>query len=284
MRIAYLVSAYKLPEQLVRLLRRLHTDRSHFVVHVDRKTDRRVYDEMVGGARELGCVDFVSRHVCHWGGFGHVRATIKGIDHLDAEGIPFDYAVLLTGQDYPIRAPGEIERYLENANGRSFIGYWPVPHAGWSGRGGQDRLERWHLVWRRHLHLTAPLVRRRVPGGLTPWGGSPYWCLSRQVVDHVRSLLSASPELVRFFEHVWIPDELFFQTIVLNSPLRDSVVNDNLRYIDWSRSPAPAILGRLDLDEITSSGKLFARKFDTEVDAGILDLLDRRIDGGGDAV
>jgi hypothetical protein len=33
-----------------------------------------------------------------------------------------------------------------------------------------------------------------------------------------------------------------------------------------------------------SSGKLFARKFDETVDGDVLDLLDRRIDGGEHAL
>lgn len=284
MTIGYVVSAYKLPSQLVRLVRRLRSDGSHFVVHVDGKTDRRTFEEMADGTRGLGCVDFVERHVCHWGGFGHVRATLKGIERLYADGIPFDYVVLLTGQDYPLRRTGEIEQYLDEADGRSFMSYWPLPHEGWAGRGGLDRVERWHVVRGRGAHAAIPWFGRRLPGDLEPWGGGPYWCLSRQVTDHVDAYVRAHPELIRFFEHAWIPDELFFQTIVLNSPLGETVVNDNLRYTDWSRNPAPAMLGRDDLDEMLSSGKLFARKFDETVDVGVLDLLDRRIDGGKHAL
>jgi hypothetical protein len=276
--IGYVISAYRLPGQLVRLVHRLRTQNSHFVVHVDRKTDDRVFAEMVAGTRELGCVDFVERHVCHWGGFGHVLATLKGIERLYADGIHFDYVVLLTGQDYPLRSARAIERHLAEAAGRSFMRYWPLPRAAWSGRGGLDRIERWHLVWRRPLHLRVPLFRRHLPGGLAPWGGAPYWCLGRDVVDHVWSLTRADPRLARFFEHVWIPDEIFFPTLVLNSPLRDVVINDDLRYVDWSRPTAPAIFGREDFEVLMASGKLFARKFDTTVDREILDLLDKRID------
>ncbi|HXH82839.1 MAG TPA: beta-1,6-N-acetylglucosaminyltransferase [Candidatus Tectomicrobia bacterium] len=283
MNVAYLISAYKLPEQLVRLVRRLHGDSSWIAVHVDRKAPARVYVQMVEGVSDLDRVVFVDRHVCHWGGFGHVRATLTCLDALYASGAPFDYAVLLTGQDYPLRARAEIERFLAEANGRSYISHWPLPHAAWAGRGGLDRVERWHAVWRRHLHVALPL-RRRLPGGLVPWGGSPYWCLARPAVDHVRQVLRTAPELVRHFEHVWIPDELFFQTIVVNSPLRDTVVNDNLRYVDWSRRPAPAVLRRDDFEAMVGSRALFARKFDVTVDAEILDLLDRHADGRTHAV
>ena len=79
---------------------------------------------------------------------------------------------------------------------------------------------------------------------------------------------------MRFFERVLIPDELFFQTLIMNSPLRETVVNDNLRFLDWSREPAPAVLGVHDLDRMIESGKLFARKFDVTVDADVLDRLD----------
>jgi len=59
-RIAYIVSAYKLPEQLERLLRRLSGEGVSFAVHVDRKTARSTYDEMVARTRDLD-VHFLPR-------------------------------------------------------------------------------------------------------------------------------------------------------------------------------------------------------------------------------
>jgi hypothetical protein len=122
-------------------------------------------------------------------------------------------------------------------------------------------------------------LRRRIPGGLAPYGGGAYWCFARPLVDYVQRFVTTSRDYVRFFEHVLIPDELFFQTLIMNSPLRDSIVNDNLRYLDWSREPAPAVLGVGDLDRMLRSDKLFARKFDETVDRDVLDRLDEAIDG-----
>jgi hypothetical protein len=277
-RVAYVVSAYKLPDQLERLLRRLAGAGVTFTVHVDRKTPRRDYEEMVARTRDLD-VQFLPRHICHWGGWGHVRASLKGIDRLYDDQVPFDYLALLTGQDYPLSSPAAIAAALGAAEGRSFMSSWPLPRPQWGARGGLDRYEDWHLITYRRAHLALPL-RRYPPLGLIPYGGSPYWCLSRPLVDYVHGFVHENPAFVRFFEHVFIPDELFFQTIVINSGLAQTVENDNLRYVDWSRTPAPAILTRADLEAIVSSGKLFARKFDQRVDAEILDLLDARIDGG----
>ena len=279
MRIAYIVSAYRLPDQLVRLVRRLHAPEARFAIHVDRKTDDAIYERMRSGLAGLDRVDFLERHVSHWGGFGHVEATLKGIAHAVGSGEPFDYAVLLTGQDYPLRAPGAIAEFLSQAEGRSFMNHWRLPHPGWSGRGGLDRLERWHwIAYRRRLHVSLPL-RRRLPGALEPWGGGPYWCLAGPAVHYVHDFVAENPAFVRFFRHVFVPDELFFQTILMNSPLRDTVVNDNLRYLDWAREPAPAVLELRDLPAMIASEKLFARKFDAGVDARVLDELDRVLDG-----
>lgn len=277
MKVAYIVSAYKLPQQLVRLVRRLDAPGVSFAIHVDRRSPDAVQAEAAVCLRELPSVEFLPRHRCHWGGFGHVRATLKGIDHLLAAGVDFDYLVLLTGQDYPLRPPAAIADFLERAGGRSFISNWPLPHAPWGPRGGLERIEDLHWIRGRRLHLSLAL-RRRLPGGLRPYGGSPYWCLARPAVEHVHEFVHENPAYVRFFEHVFVPDELFFQTILLGSGLAAGIVDDNLREIEWSRQPAPAILGAGDLDRLLASPKLFARKFDVTVDAGILDLLDRHLD------
>jgi hypothetical protein len=70
---------------------------------------------------------------------------------------------------------------------------------------------------------------------------------------------------------------MFFHTIVMNSPLRDSVVNDELRHVDWTRDPLPAVFGAGDLETLRRSPKLFARKFDATFDAEILDLIDSEL-------
>lgn len=275
-RIAYIVSAYKLPAQLERLLRRLSAPGAAFAVHVDRKTRRPVWDEMTSRCRDLD-VAWLPRHRSQWGGFGHVRATLKGIDHFVERGSEFDYVVLLTGQDYPLRPPAEIAGFLGDAGGRSFMRHVELPWKPWGPRGGLDRVEDWHVITYRRLHLALPL-RRRLPGGLAPWGGSAYWCLSRRLVHFVHEYLREHPDYVRFFEHVFVPDELFFQTIIMNSELRDTVEDDDLRYLDWTRRPAPAILTRADLPVLLASPALFARKFDETVDASVLDALDRHLE------
>lgn len=277
MRLAYIVTVHKNPAQVERLLRRLATDNSMFVVHVDRRAGNDVYDELRRRTSGLE-VHFLERHTCFWGGFGFVRAALKGIDHLVGRSMPFDYAVLLSGQDYPLRPSEGIERFLAEAGGRSFMAHRRLPYAAWNPRGGLDRVEKWHLVSDRALHLRLPW-KRRIPGGLPPVGGEAWWTFSRPVVEYVHGFVARHRRYVRFFEHVLHPSELFFQTVVLNSSFAEEVVDDHLRHIDWETGDSghPKTLGVADLGRLLDSGKLFARKFDAAVDATILDLLDEQI-------
>jgi hypothetical protein len=275
MSVAYIVSAYRNLGQLERLVRRLRTDQSFVAIHVDRKTADDDYEAVVHALSELPNVHFLSRHVCHWGGFGHVQATLKGIDALLRREIGFDHLVLLTGQDYPIKSNDSIERFFGENLGTSFMAHSALPSQWWSPRGGLDRIEHWHLRWYgRHLRLP---WKRGFPAGLRPFGGGAYWCLSRESVEYVAEFSRARPEVLEFFKHVDIPDEIFFQTVVMNSDLAKSVVNDNLRYIDWTRGSRPAILETRDFERLRGSPKLFARKFDVSHDAEVLDLIDRRL-------
>ncbi len=276
MRIAYVILAHQLPQQLVRLVRRLDTPNALFFVHVNRRSDDAVYEAARAGLAELDNVVFLRRHKLYWGGFGHVRATLEGLDELYRRSAQFDYVALLTGQDYPIKPASAIERTLGDSGGRSFMAYDRLP-GGWED--GMKRITHWHsrrIGVPRGWHLELP-IRRRLPQRLVPYGGSSYWWLSREAVDYVRGFVAEHPRFVRFFEHVDVPDEIFFHTILMNSPLREAVVNDELRHVDWTRDPLPAIFGVGDLETLRRSPKLVARKFDVTVDAEIMDLIDREL-------
>ena len=145
------------------------------------------------------------------------------------------------------------------------------------------RLTRWHWhaeILGRRVHLPNRFIRvtarRKLPAGLVPYTGSAHWCLSRQCLEYVAT---RDPELVRFFRWSAVPDESFFQTLLMNSPLAETLVNDDLRYIDWSEGEAsPRVLTSFDLERMLRSSALFARKFDPRVDTGVIDALDAHND------
>jgi hypothetical protein len=98
---------------------------------------------------------------------------------------------------------------------------------------------------------------------------------ARYVIDYLKENKSVE----RFFEMTWGADELVFQTILLNSIWKDSVVNDYLRYIKFPKgAPRPRVFTMVDAEDIMISDRLYARKFDTEIDKNVMDYIDARID------
>ena len=213
---------------------------------------------------------------------------------LIARVLTFDYTILLTGQDYPIKQNAVIESVLARNSGSSYMNYVPLPTENWQ---VMDRVERWHY-WFRGSHIGFPLnaqsgalpnirrlinsgfpARREFLAGLRPFGGSSHWCLTREAVHYIADYVARKREVVQFFKKTLNPDELFFQTVLMNSPLRQKVINDDLRYVDWEKGSRrhPAILGRDDFDMLRSAKKLFARKFDPGVDSAILNIIDEHL-------
>ena len=275
MRIAYIVLAHQYPDQLVRLIHRLNTETASFFIHIDRKTDSSFYRRVVSAVGSLPNVCFLKRHRCYWGELGHVSATIEGIKALLKSGTPFDYAILLTGQCYPLKANSELETFLEAHPGSSFMESFPLPSS-WL-----VRIDKWYIRFfskkimlpNARLNFT---VKRKFLRGFEPFGGSAYWCLSRECVLYLDRFIRHNSHFLNFFRFALTPDELFFQTILLNSPLKHTIVNDNYWYIKWLSAAAnPMILSSADFEALAASSKLFARKFDMTQDGAILDRLDR---------
>lgn len=274
MRVAYLVLAHRNPEQLCRLVRRLGPDAPVFV-HVD----ARARDSFP--TRIDGC-ELIPSHRCYWGRFGIVRATLSCIAALVRSGVSYDYAMLLSGQDYPIKPRDRLLAFLKGHPGAEFMEVFPLhlPNR-WTTHAGSyqamSRVAHYHLWFRSHHRSLR--IPRRFPAGLTPHGGSQWWCLSRPCLEWVHRFSEERPDVAHYFEHVFIPDESYFHTVIAASPFAANVVKDDLKLAIWDRPepPYPAVLGLRDARLLMSSRKPFARKFDASVDATVLDFIDRRI-------
>lgn len=107
-RIAYLILAHKAPSHLVRLVTRLQGPECTFVIHLDGKSVGPDWDEACEKLRQPNIL-WAERIDCEWGDFSLVQATLNAIGKLYASVRPFDFAVLLSGQDYPVKSNGYIE-------------------------------------------------------------------------------------------------------------------------------------------------------------------------------
>lgn len=267
---AYIISAYRRPDLLLRLAAVL--GKAPIAIYIDRKSD--IFARVEAKCAQAPNITLLRRHVCHWGLFGHVRASLEGMAWF-LEKTKADYAILLTGQCYPVKTQVQIERDLIDLKGRSILETTAFPKPEWAGwnEGGLRRIDRFYFhLGASQMPRAIKLWRRRLPDGLSPHGGSGYWCLSRAAVEYILSYIRAHPEVLRFFSTTLIPDETFFQTILANSPLKDSIISALIHYTDWSAGGgSPAILNEEMLPSAITSGAWFARKFE---DLKILNLVD----------
>ena len=314
MKIAYVVLAHRYPEQLIRLILRLNTENTSFFVHFDKKSDDKIYNQLVSELSHLPNVYFLKRYPCYWGDFSIVNASLEGIREIFRKNIQFDWLVFLSGQDYPVKSNSQIEQFFKENEGKLFIQYVDnsVPSDGlWPTR-NYDNIDYWHFrlyklrfvfpapltlnsynrycksdatwfrilafVWSGLMFLFPFKFKRKFPEGFEPFRGSEFCCLPRESVEYIHDFLQENRAVVNFFKNVDIPDELFFQTILLNSPFKDKVINDNLFYIDWDNpNPSrPRVFVKSDFERLVNSSKLFARKFELSRDADIFDLLDQK--------
>lgn len=85
-----------------------------------------------------------------------------------------------------------------------------------------------------------------------------------------------NPDFMKALMHTIIPEEFFFQTILMNSEFRENIVCNNLRYTDWNyrNGSCPAILDETDFYKIKEKNAYFARKIDLGISGKLIDMIE----------
>ncbi|MFB9263109.1 beta-1,6-N-acetylglucosaminyltransferase [Bradyrhizobium erythrophlei] len=290
MKVAYLILAHRQPEQLARLIRHLQSPAADMFVHVDAQTEIGPFLRAVGSGAHFT----VKRIPVYLGDYSLIKAAFVLMETALATPRHYDYLVLISGMDYPLRSATEIEEFFRENNGIQFIDIVAMPSAAaakplsrltiYKGRPGP-------LGWctskgRRLLGELGLIPKKRdykeCLGKLVPHAGNLWWALTRDACFYIRKFAVDHPKVMKFFENTHVPDEMVFQTILANSPFRPSI-RRSVTYSDFSGGRAtPAKIGqrhvamfranpRMKVDCIYGSGELlFCRKV---TDAAIADQL-----------
>lgn len=298
----YLILAHKNPLQLSRMIERLDDGASKFFIHLDAKTPIEPFAACLGG----GHIRFIEpRERCVWGDFSIVRATI----HLmEAGSKEQGFFILMSGQDYPIQSQGYINAFLESNKGFDFIEIEPLEEK-WKPKMVKDKLEHYHILHseeRGHSNCYAPfahcsvfqqlrtlthLLKGRLsrknfrllcslPKRVAPferqYAGSQFWAFSERtfyaVLHYIREHKAALEE---YYKYTSSSDEIYFHSVLMDLVAKDSTIKlkDPITYVNYFRKNNVFVTE--DFDKLTSEkGKLFARKFDTDIDIEILNKLD----------
>ena len=291
MKIAYLTVAHDNPGVLKRLIAALSCKDCDFFIHIDRKADIRRFSGISGDNILLS----EERIPVYHSGYTQVEATLLLLRDALSRTQDYDYFVLLGGTHYPLRSKEYIHRFFEKNRGTEFISTTRMP----SDSLGMplSKLNRIYFEEdepvRRFLSRALAKVglaqrdHQKFLGVLEPYGGSNWWALTREASQYIIEFVQSNGSLPRFFRNTCCPDEMFFHTILGNSPFR-SRVRRNFTFLHWPAGQRPSVLNSAQVqqielcdrpwidDEWGSGEALFARKFSDD-NLKLLDRIDAMI-------
>jgi hypothetical protein len=286
---AYIILAHKNEDQLVRLIDRLNDGDSCFFIHIDINSILQQSKELFKNKENIKSLPGINTQ---WGSFGLVEATLSAMAAIKETENHYDRVILLSGQDYPIKSNEYINIFLQSSEHRVFMEHFLLPnYKKWRSGGGTYRISKYFFGFGTFYSYAAKTInfltsyitvfQRSLKNTMKHFHGSQWWIIDMHSLHYILDYVRDNPQYSSFHKYTFAPDELFFQTILLNSGhdnLIRTVLNDNKRYMRWvSESSAhPEIIKTVDFDAIYNSSALFARKFDTQIDSEILDMIDER--------
>jgi len=265
MRQVIIITAYKNEEQIYDIIKFFGGD-FEFYIHIDKKSATHI--------RESRNVHVYKKYTVNWGSVNHLK-TILFLSDEALKDVENGYFHLITGQDFPIKSKDYFCNELDTK--KDYLEFSQLPSESWVD-GGMSRIEYYNFhdlfdykkkigrLFIRGIVKIQKILKTKRRKTLKNffqnlYGGSTYWSLTRSSLQHV--IDSTNEKILSSMRFTFCVEEIYFQTVLLNSMFSNNITNDNLRYIDWvsGRGGYPAFLDETDYNIIKSSNKIFARKF-----------------------
>lgn len=285
MKYGIMMTVHNNPTQLKKICETLVNDNAYFFIHVDKKSDYNIFKETL---KDIPRVKLISTNKVYWADISQVDATLDLLR--ETVNAKMDYVFFISGQDYLIKKDNNLLKYVDI--NKNYMEYYKLPYYKWGKDGRCDRYQYYHnivnstgivkfnprnkyykLINRAILKLQKILhIKRNFIKDIDPYSGANWFNIN---IECAKYILENYKKIYKYFKFVQFPDEMFIQTIVLNSNLKNNTVNETLRYIDWNTGPEqPRTLTYEDFDKIIQSKAIFCRKLDENKDKRIFDLLD----------
>lgn len=286
MKIAVIVQCHRLTEALEYSISKFKDRLDVFVlIHVDGKSD-------LNDFRHLECSNVVfmsSRVIVNWGSFGQIKSTLKSFEWLRYNNIEFDYVSVISGDDVLLHSVEDFLGFLHKNRGVEFIGVQK------SGNDFYDPSERVFYRYPKFFFNKNINVKRRIfllifrffrifgfyrnkYFNSLPrcYKGSSWFTITFDAMMYVLIFLEKNKNYELAYIDSFCADEVFFQTILVNSSYRGSInrincldIDDNeasLRYIDWKSGPDyPRSLDADDIKNAKEGALFFARKISDKI-------------------
>lgn len=290
---AYLILAHKNFNQLRKLIELLDHPLNDIYVHVDAKAQGFKEDDFKD-ATHFSQLTFLPQRInVNWGGVSIMRSELALLKAA-TEREEYDYYHLLSGMDLPIKTQDKIHAFFNQHKGKEFINLWEFKKSTLTRFRYYTIFPEGESKFRTRIinHLFKGLqmaVGYRINRDVDFHFGSQWFSITDSLARYV---VGKEEWLEKVFCHTSTCDEIFLPTLVCNSEFRDKLyeptpvksqkeVNfSNMRFIDWTRGESIRHPWTFRIDDLPLLGKvehLFARKFDENVDAEVINRLYRQL-------
>jgi hypothetical protein len=317
MKILYIILAHKEPSQVIKLVETLIANEHYVIIHYNKLSSNEEFAVLRNRFENNLHVFFLDRMKTAWGHFSLMEVIINSLKKAASLDIKYDHAIILSGQDYPIKSNTEIKRFLASHPQKIFYRHFEItPDMGdnkpyvhpvndrVTTRPQHHRVDSyyWRLNSRKYLllpgepnpgatslrvrvsnkikFLLSKVVKRKFPDGFRPYFGATFGIITFEFAEYLINFYAQHPAFNKYMQYAFCADEMYLVTAAMNHPyFASKMVNNNLIYSKWSEEGGlhPVLLSAQNIEELQHSSMLFARKFDTKVDASILEIVDEKL-------
>lgn len=278
---AYLIVAHAHFDYLKLLLKRIDYEYNDIYIHIDKKSKFNINEFQ--NITKKSKVFFIKRMNVNWGGNSLIQCEYRLLKTAFNNG-KYSYYHLISGDDILLRQSEEIYKYFEQNGCYEYISLgglkWTreiinrIDYFYFFQEFGKRKKKLIELLEVISLKCQKSLKIHRVENIDKVYAGSNWFSITDNAVKVV---LLEWNRWKRTFRYSYCGDELFLQTILMNSSRKDFISEKgNLRKIDWTRG-SPYSWKKEDLKELLSSNCLFARKINYEDSHIIYEEIDKKV-------
>lgn len=279
---AYLIICHNHFQQLDKLLNLLDDARNDIYIHVDQKVGE-IPPTLREKQMKHSPVYFVDRVSVNWGGYSMVQCEMNLLEAAVQNEAEYAYYHLISGVDLPLKTQNQIHGFFDENAGKEFISFSTKAN---QTKDFLDRISVYHFfqekVGRSHgalFKLESLLVKLQQLLHINRLGrekdrfykGNQWFSITDEMAKFI-TLPEQKAFVEKYLKWSCCSDELFIQTLVMNSPLKDNISQEKVRMIDWKRGN-PYTFRAEDYDALMQSDSLFARKFDEDIDNDVIETI-----------
>lgn len=285
MKIAILIGAYKNPTYLDGLIQSLATSKTNVYVHIN-KYNIGEFTQLIDKYNNVDNVHVYSEYAINWGGTGLLKSQMFVLNKA-LEDKENGYFHFITGQDILIKSVNELVDFSTKNSNKNFVHVIPFNYEWWMGRYMMYHLfdlinYRKNIINKSAQVLSSRLqkllhIKRSALPFNKLYAGSSWWSINRSVAQLFVDFFGKEENLKRM-KYTCAPDEMYYQSILMNSPLAETNTGENLCYLKWTgEGGSPKLLDENDFQDLKNTCCFFARKVEPDKSAKLIELIKNHI-------